>query len=879
MKSYFASKKATAAGTLIICVISIIFTLSSIYSIRNMESAASRIYEHPYTVSNSAREMRSRLLDMKQFISIFLTDSFHSIEDTEALLEARYALQQESLDKITEKYLGPADDTKKLQEKMDELIAEQSQLLYSVPDYSEAEINDYLNEYIYPIYDEVSETLTTITTFANQKVLALEKEMKYTSGLAISTAVLLSLFIIILSIQNSRHMERRRVHDVADREKMFDLLSNNVDDVFFIYNLKEKWMEYISPNCERILGLNEDQLQHYDAFTAKLSENDQAALYQLFHSGILRSQAEISLKMEGQGIRDKWLLLKAYPILVNDQVVRYIISIGDQTDALLAQQNLRDALTLAQKANDAKKDFLSRMSHEIRTPMNAIIGMATIAAANIHDQNRVEDCLAKIGFSSKHLLSLINDVLDMSKIEEGKLTMSHEPFEFRQLIQSITSIIDSQARSRNQNFEATVVDFTEEMVVGDAMRVNQILLNLLSNAVKFTPENGKIRLEVRQIGIRNNQVRMRFTVSDTGIGMNENFLQRLYMPFEQADSMISQRFGGTGLGMSITKNLVSLLGGTIQVFSKENEGTTFIVELSFERLDASALASTAERLNQLNVLVVDDDQDTCIHTSLLLERMGILAKWVLKGEEAVKIIIDAHGSDNEYDVCFIDWQMPDMDGIETARRIRKYVGADTLIIIISAYDWTPIEQAAREAGVNAFISKPMFASTIYNTLMTVTRRPAYEKPEEKETVKPRELAGKRVLLVEDNELNMEIATEILKMADVKVECVHNGREAVDQVLNSEADYYDLVLMDIQMPVMNGYEATQAIRNSNHPNAKSLPILAMTANAFVEDIALAKEAGMNAHIAKPIDVSQLYTTLTQILQETPDGDSDNGVLEN
>ena len=351
------------------------------------------------------------------------------------------------------------------------------------------------------------------------------------------------------------------------------------------------------------------------------------------------------------------------------------------------------------------------------------------------------------------------------------------------------------------------------------------------------------------------------------------------MPFEQADSMISQRFGGTGLGMSITKNLVSLLGGTIQVFSKENEGTTFIVELSFERMDAPALTSTVERLNQLNVLVVDDDQDTCIHTSLLLERMGILAKWVLKGEEAVKIIIDAHGGDNEYDVCFIDWQMPDMDGIETARRIRKYVGADTLIIIISAYDWTPIEQAAREAGVNAFISKPMFASTIYNTLMTVTRRPTYEKPEEKETVKPRELAGKRVLLVEDNELNMEIATEILKMADVKVECVHNGREAVDQVLNSEACYYDLVLMDIQMPIMNGYEATQAIRNSNHPNAKSLPILAMTANAFVEDIALAREAGMNAHIAKPIDVSQLYTTLTQILQETPDGDSDNGVLEN
>lgn len=383
------------------------------------------------------------------------------------------------------------------------------------------------------------------------------------------------------------------------------------------------------------------------------------------------------------------------------------------------------------------------------------------------------------------------------------------------------------------------------------------------------PENGKIRLEVRQIGFRNNQVRLRFTVSDTGIGMNEKFLQKLYMPFEQADGSISQRFGGTGLGMSITKNLVSLLGGTIQVFSKENEGTTFIVELAFDRMEASAHVSETQKLETLGVLVVDDDQDTCIHTSILLEKMGIQAKWVLTGEAAVQVIADAHGTDDEFDVCFIDWQMPDMDGIETTRQIRKLVGADTLIIIISAYDWSPIEQAAREAGANAFISKPMFASTIYNTLMAVTRRPNFESApalDLPKTVTPHDLSGRRVLLVEDNELNMEIATEILRMADMQVEHALNGQDAVDQILNSEADYFDLVLMDIQMPVMNGYEATQAIRNSNHPNAKTLPILAMTANAFVEDIARAKEAGMNAHIAKPIDVSQLYTTLTEILNQ-------------
>lgn len=588
MKSNFASSKATVASTLVICVISIIFSLSCIYSIRNMEAAASRIYDHPYTVSNSSREMRSRLLDMKQFISIFLTDSFHSIEETEDLLNSRYTMQQQSLDRIAENYLGPAADTERLQEKMNALIEAQAVLLQQVPNLTNVEINDYLNENIYPIYDEVSDTLTTIITFANQKILSLEKEMKRTSSLAIITAILLSLFIIVLSIKTTRNLERRRVHDVADREKMFDLLSTNVDDVFFIYSLKDKLMEYISPNCTRILGLDEEQLEDYDNFMSRLSETDSTALYQLFHSGVLRSQAELNLKLEVHGQRESWLLLKVYPILVDDQVVRYIISISDQTEALLAQQNLRDALALAQKANDAKKDFLSRMSHEIRHADECDYRdgddrrgehSGSAAGRGLSDKDRVL-------FQTPPFAD--NDVLDMSKIEEGKLTISREPFEFRQLIQSITAIIDSQARSRNQNFEATVVDFTEEVIIGDAMRVNQILLNLLSNAVKFTPENGKIRLEVRQIGFRNNQVRLRFTVSDTGIGMNEKFLQKLYMPFEQADGSISQRFGGTGLGMSITKNLVSLLGGTIQVFSKENEGTTFIVELAFDRMEASA---------------------------------------------------------------------------------------------------------------------------------------------------------------------------------------------------------------------------------------------------------------------------------------------------
>lgn len=404
MRQDTASRKITVT-TLIICIISIFFTLTSIFSISNMQKAASRIYQHPYTVSNSSREMRSRLLDMKQFISIFLTDSFHSAEETEALLEKRYAMQQESIDVITENYLGPKEDTARLQEKMNALIAAQAEALTFVSNHTDQEISAYLDEKIYPRYDDVSEALTTIIAFANNKIITLEKEMESTGTISIAVAILLSGFIIVLTVITNRQMEHKRRRDIADREKMFDLLSFNVDDVFFIYNLKSQLLEYISPNSERILGLNEEELKQYDPFYAMLDEESKAALYQLFHSGVLHSQAELSFKLKRSGQADnRWMLLKAYPVENNGKINRYIISISDQTGPLLVQQNLRDALTSAQQANEAKKDFLSRMSHEIRTPMNAIIGMVTIAAANIQDRSRVEDCLTKIGLDRKSVV-------------------------------------------------------------------------------------------------------------------------------------------------------------------------------------------------------------------------------------------------------------------------------------------------------------------------------------------------------------------------------------------------------------------------------------------------------------------------------------------
>ena len=858
----------------VICLLSVVLVAVSVYSMYGIKERTTIIYKHSYVVSSTAKDMLSRLSGVQNYSKKLLTDKFKSRDDAERYMLSNTEASRRQAGLIAERYLGPEADTKKLVSDYERLVAARMKAVAFALEHNDGETVRYLEENIDSLYDEVFKDLDTIMTFADNNVRRLEHESTFTFNAATLMLAMLILALVCFSFFSYR-LQRKRGLEVAYRQRLFDLISLSVDDVFLIC-VGHK-MEYISENCERVLGFSPEALaidggRFYSLLGAddETKDGELGRLIRGISESSLTETAEYNFLLGGLNTMQKrYINMKVLPTVGNDGIARYVIVISDETKERESQQTLKDALVGAQRANSAKRDFLSRMSHEIRTPMNAIIGMVTIAAAHIKERDRVEDCLRKIGFSSKHLLSLINDVLDISKIEDGKLTITKEPFELRQLTDSVSSIIYQQARDKGIGFEVRLNGVDEEMVVGDCMRLNQILLNLLSNAVKFTPSGGSITLDIKQIPQKNGGVRMNFTVSDTGIGMSEEFLKRLYLPFEQADGTISQKYGGTGLGMSITKNLVSLMDGTIQVKSEIGKGTSFTVELPLALPGGgSSLLRPPSSVESLSVLIVDDDLGTCEHAKILLERMKIAAQWVQSGEEAVRKVRSAHETGEDFDVCFIDWQMPEMDGIETTRNIRRIVGPDTLIIIITAYDWSCIEQEAREAGADAFLAKPFFQSSMYNTLMAV-RGHRHGKIDESAAAGRQKFDGVHILLAEDNELNCEIAVEMFKLIGVTVDCAGDGQRCVESFMAEKSGTYDAIFMDIQMPVMDGYSAAKTIRGSIHPEAKTMPIIAMTANAFSEDVSAALAAGMNGHIAKPIDLDILVRMLNKYVKKMDD----------
>ena len=527
---------------------------------------------------------------------------------------------------------------------------------------------------------------------------------------------------------------------------------------------------------------------------------------------------------------------------------------------------LQAAYDAAEAANRAKTDFLSNMSHDIRTPMNGIIGMTAIAASHIDDRERVQDSLQKITMASKHLLSLINEVLDMSKIESGKVQLMEEEFNLSDLVDNLITMTNSQVKEHHHELKVSVSNLTHEAVIGDSLRIQKVFMNIMSNAVKYTPDGGEIHLSISEKPSCQAKVGCyEFIFEDNGIGMRKEFVDRIFEPFARAEDERVSYIQGTGLGMSISRNIVRMMGGDIKVESILGVGSRFTVTFYLKLQDTEKIQY--DKFVNLDVLVADDDKLSLESCCSVLDDLGMRTKGVSTGEEAVREVVLCHEQEKDYFACIIDWKMPGMDGIETTRAIRKEVGNDVPIIIISAYDWSDIEQEARAAGANAFISKPMFRSRLVKTFCTLMDEEVQqESVMAMDDLASMELSGYRALLVEDNELNVEVATVILEMTGLSVERVSDGTEAVDRMNDCEDGYYDIVFMDIQMPKMNGYDATRAIRAMNRNYCRQVPIVAMTANAFAEDVQAAKTVGMNGHIAKPLELKALLAVLQKWLKK-------------
>ncbi len=694
---------------------------------------------------------------------------------------------------------------------------------------------------------------------------SLDKLWLHTVQIVVGIVAGLALLVILLILRRSHVTLRRKNTEIMYRDELFQKLSLNVDDVFLMLDAETTKVDYVSPNVERLLGIPWKEVRQDARVLAELHPKGDPDRDKKYLGGLLSGQQrEWDHEYEHLETKERrWFHIIAIGSEVEGRT-KYILVLSDRTADRQVNQALSDAVAAAETANRAKSTFLSNMSHDIRTPMNAIIGFTTLALSNIDDTERVKDYLGKTLASSNHLLSLINDVLDMSRIESGKIHLEEVEVNLSDVLHDLKTIVSGQIYAKQLELYMDAMDVTDEDVYCDKTRLNQILLNLLSNAIKFTPAGGTVSVRVRQLA---GQVRgcgqYEFRIKDNGIGMSPEFAKKIFEPFERERTSTVSRIQGTGLGMAITKNIVDMMGGTIEVQTAQGKGTEFIVCVPMRAQTEQRPVEKITELEGLKALVVDDDFNTCDSVTKMLVKVGMRAEWTLSGKEAVLRARQSIEMSDAYHAYIIDWRLPDMNGIEVTRRIRS-LNDDTPIIILTAYDWSDIEVEAKAAGVTAFCSKPMFMSDLRETLMSALGQKQTDAAQELLPEKNADFKGKHILLVEDNELNREIAQEILREYGFLVDTAENGAVAVEKVSTAAPGSYDLVLMDVQMPIMDGYTATRQIRALDDPARAKIPILAMTANAFDEDRRNALESGMNGFLSKPIVIGDLVQELHKIL---------------
>ncbi len=680
-----------------------------------------------------------------------------------------------------------------------------------------------------------------------------------------------------LALQEKILIEERKK---AEQDKLITALASDYWSVYYVQLDTDEGVCYQArPDIENSLKEGE-RFRFLDVFTAYANQNIVEEYRESFlrfiqpdniREGLKESRVISYIYMVERNGKQSYEMIRfagvRHPEDRDDHMVHAVSACFSDVDAetrknLADNKTLGDALNAAQQANRAKTAFLSNMSHEIRTPMNAIIGLDNIALSDVELSDRTKDYLEKIGTSAHHLLSIINDILDMSRIESGRMIINNEEFSFSKIMDQVNTIIGGQCHNKGINYSFTMDSNLSDYYIGDDMKLKQILINILGNAVKFTSGRGRVTFAVEKTAEFDGNHTIAFTITDTGIGMSESYLPRIFDAFSQEDSSATNQYGSTGLGMPITKSLVELMNGNIEVKSKKNEGTTFIVTITLKessRKDADGIADDITP-NDMEVLVIDDDMVACEHAKLVLGQVGIKCDVALSGEEGLEMIRLKHARSELYNLILVDWKMPGMDGIETTKQIRESVGMESAIIILTSYNWDDIIDEARAAGVDTFVPKPLMASSVMDEF-----KEAFKKKNQNQVLNEVSLEGRRVLLAEDVSINAEIIGMMLTMHNMQVEHAENGRLAVESFINHPEGYFDAILMDMRMPEMDGLEATKQIRALDRRDAGKIPIIALTANAFDEDVQRSLQAGLNAHLSKPVEPDALFDTLKSLLK--------------